>query len=543
MLKKLLEFEKKFSITKAATIVGIFAFLSKLVALVRDPLFASTFGGPKIYILDIYNAAFRVPDFIFNIFIAGTLSVAFIPIFVELLTKDKDRAAKLANTIITLTMLVMGAIFGILLILARPITARLVPGFTPDHLNETIRLTRLIILSQIIFSLSNICTNALYSYKRFVVAGLAPILYNLGIISGIVWFYPRFGIIGLGYGVIFGAFLHLLIQLPEMFRSAFYLKPQWQVRDPAIKKFWKLYLPRIFAIDLSVFSLLISTFIASKLESGSIAIFTLAMNLLSIPVSIIALSLATAIFPALSEAYATGKDLQFLNMLKKTLVQVFYFMIPMTLLMLVFRAQGVRLYLGHGNFTWDNTILTFNTFGVLSFSLLAQSLTPLLARAFYSRQNTATPVVINIISMIINIILAFSFGNAFGIMGIAAAFAVASIFNALALFIVLRSHLHRSGLEVELLSQFDSELITVIGKIMIASIAMGLVSYAGLYLIAPHVNTATNLGLLIQAGISAIIGIIVFFAASSWLNLRESQIILDYFKRIFGRFDATDKLS
>ncbi len=328
-----------------------------------------------------------------------------------------------------------------------------------------------------------------------------------------------------------------------MYRSAFYLKPQWQISDPAVKKFWKLYLPRIFAVDLAVFSLLISTFIASKLESGSIAIFTLAMNLLSIPVSIIALSLATAVFPALSESFAEGKEPQFLNMLKKTLVQVFYFMIPLTVLMLVFRAQGVRLYLGHGNFTWNNTILTFNALGVLTFSLLGQSLTPLLARAFFSRQNTQTPVIINLISLVLNAALAFGLGSAYGIMGIAAAFAIASSFNALSLFVVLRLRLRKSSLAPDMLKQFDAELLMVVGKILLASIAMGLVSYAGLHLIAPHVNTATNLGLLIQAGLSAIVGLIVFFAASSWLNLRESKIILDFFKKVLGNLLPSNKLS
>jgi putative peptidoglycan lipid II flippase len=543
MLNKLLLFEQKFSISKAATIVGVFAMLSKLVALIRDPLFASTFGGNKIYILDIYNAAFRVPDFIFNIFILGTLSVAFIPVFVELLTKDAKRAAALANTIITLTMSVMGGIFFLLFLFARPITAKLVPGFSADMLKETVGLTRLIILSQIIFTLSNICSNVLYSYKRFVMAGIAPILYNVGIILGIIWLYPRFGIIGLGYGVLAGAMMHLLIQLPEMFRSAFYIKPQWQIHDPAIKKFLKLYIPRIFAIDLSVFSLLVGTFIASNLQSGSIAIFTLSMNLLSIPVSIIALSLATAVFPALSEAYAENNEQEYLSLLKKTLVQIFYFMIPATLLMLVFRAQGVRLYLGHGNFTWENTILTFNTFGVLAFCVLGQSLTPLLARAFYSRQNTKTPVVVNLLSLALNAMLAFVLGKSFGILGIAAAFAVASLFNAFILFILLRSRLHKTNLEPEALRQFDSELFTVIGKIMLASMAMGSISYGGLYLFEPYVNTHTNLGLLIQSGGAGIAGLVVFFVASSLLNLRESQIILDYLKKVLGNLLPSTKLS
>jgi len=543
MFKKLFSFEQKFTVTKAATIVGIFALLSKLVAVVRDPLFASKFGGKNIFILDIYNSAFRIPDFIFNLFILGTLSVALIPAFVDVLVNDEKRAKAFANTIITVTMLVMTGVFGLLYIFSRQITALLVPGFSPQMLAETVNLTKIIILSQIIFSLSNVCTNLLYSYKRFVIAGIAPILYNLGIILGILVFYPRFGIPGLGYGVLLGAVLHLLIQLPELARSSFFLRPAWQIHDPALKKFWKLYLPKIFAIDLSVFSLLISTFIASTLQTGSIGIFTLSINLLSIPVSIIALSLATAIFPALSEAFAKNEERVFLNTLKKTLIQIFYFMIPLTFLMLIFRAQGVRLYLGHGNFTWENTILTFNTLGILTFALISQSLTPILARAVYARQNTIIPVVVNLGAIALNAILAFALKGHFGILGIAAAFSIASIFNASVLFIILHSMLSKANADPQTIKDFDDELIMVTIKILSASIAMALTSYGSLYLFAKFLNTHTVLGLLGQLAASALLGLVVFFGASTLLKLRESQIILDFFKKSLTGLLPYNKLS
>lgn len=543
MLKKFLLFEQKFTITKAAAIVGFFALLSKFVALVRDPLFTSKFGGDQIYILDIYNAAFRVPDFIFSIFILGTLSVALIPIFVDIMVKDENRARDFANTIITLTMLSMGGIFILLYIFSWQITKLLVPGFTPEMLTETVGLTRIIILAQIIFTLSNVCTNILYSYKRFIIAGIAPILYNLGIILGILVFYPRFGISGLGYGVLLGAAGHLLIQLPELGRSTFRLLPAWKLHDPAIKKFFKLYLPRIFAIDLPVFSLLISTFIASRFEAGSIGIFTLSINLLSLPVSIIALSLATAIFPALSEAYAKNQELIFLDMLKKAFVQILYFMIPLTLLMLIFRAQGVRLYLGHGKFTWENTILTFNTFGVLAFSLISQSLAPILSRAFYSRQNTIIPVSINLMALALNACLAFAFKDHYGIIGIAAAFSVASIFNAVTLFVVLRAVLYKDSKNYEALKKFDDGLVLTAVKIILASIAMALTCHEGLYLLEPLLNTHTVIGLLIQVGCSAFLGVVVFFIVSTLLKLKESQIILDYIKKIISSILPNEKIS
>lgn len=535
MWQRIKNFEQDFSVSRAAVIVGFFALISKLVALFRDPLFASTFGGDKIYILDIYSAAFRVPDFIISVFVLGTLSVALIPIFVNLLVKDREEANKFANTIITLTMLFMGLVFFTLFLFARPITKLLVPGFSPFMLDETVKLTRLIIFSQIVFTLSNTCTNILYSFKRFVMAGLAPILYNLGIILGILVFYEQFGIMGLGYGVLVGAALHLLVQLPELYRTSFRLEITLAAKKVNIRKFLKLYLPRVPVFDLSIFSLLISTFIASKLEQGSIAIFNLAMNLQTIPVSIIALSLATAVFPALSQAHAEGKEKDFLRVLGKTIIQVFYFMVPIMCLMMLFRAQGIRLYLGHGNFTWENTILTFTTFGVLAFSLLSQSLAPILSRVFYSQQNTITPVRVNIFSMAINTVLAFALGKSYGIVGIAAAFSIASVFNATVLFFIMYNHVQKTISDQDAIKQFNSNIFSSVLKITTASLVCGLGAYGGLRFFAHIFNTHTSLGLFFQLSGATIFAVICYFIAGVALKLKETLFFFNKLKNIFAR--------
>ncbi len=528
MFKKLLSLENTFTVTRAATIVGFFTLLSKVVAAVRDPLLTSKFGGDRIYVLDVYNAAFRIPDFLFTMFIAGTLSVAFIPIFVELLVIDEEKAQRVSNTVVTLSMLGMGFLFFLVLLFAHPLAKALVPGFTPDRIAQTASLMRLIALSQIIFTLSNTCTNILYAYKRFIFAGFAPVLYNGGIIVGILFFYDRFGIQGLGYGVLLGALLHLVVQVPELVRASYRLRPAFFVSEDSVKKFWKLYVPRIFVIDLSVFSLLISTFVASGLATGSIAIFSLAVNLQSIPISIISLSLATAVFPALSEAFATKDNAKFMQLLKKTISQVLYFIIPISILMLVFRAQIVRLYYGHGRFSWDNTILTFSTLGVLCFSLLSQSLSPILARAFYSRQNTIIPVCVNLLSMGVNIILASMLAKPYGVVGIAEAFTVASIFNALLLFVLLRRSL---GKTESLLESFDKPILRTLGIIIISSLLLGFASYGGLYVFASIFNTHTTLGILLQLCGSSIVGIAVFLAAGNFWGLEETAYVLRFVKK------------
>jgi len=533
MLKKLFIFEKEFTVTRAATIVGFFAFLSKLAAAFRDPLLSSTFGGDKIYVLDIYQAAFRIPDFLFTLFIAGTLSVAFIPIFVELLIIDKDKAEKVANTVITISMTAMAFLFLLVIIFAYPLTRLLLPGFNSQYITETVNLTRLIALSQIVFTLSNICTNILYAYKRFIMAGIAPLLYNVGIIIGILFFYERFGITGLGYGVLLGALMHLLVQLPELLRSSYKLAPAFYISEESIKRIWKLYLPRIFVIDLSVFSLLISTFVASHLATGSIAIFSLAINLQSIPSSIIALSLATAVFPALAESYAQKDEKKFLQLLRKTLVQVFYFMIPISIFMLVFRAQIVRLYYGHGNFSWENTILTFSTLGILSFSLISQSIVPILARAFYSRHNTIIPVVINLFSMILNFVLAVTLGSRWGVMGIAVAFSSASVFSALVLFIIFRIRMKAYNSATDISRLFDFPLVKALTAIVGGSVLLGLASYGGLYAFAKFFQTDTVVGILLQLCFAGLAGVLAFLSATSVMKLEETRQVLEFLKKFW----------
>jgi putative peptidoglycan lipid II flippase len=198
MFKNIKNFELSFSISKAAGIVGFFTLASRLMGLVRDRLFASTFGAGDA--LDSYYAAFRIPDFVFNLLILGTLSVAFIPIFSELLLKDKQKAYKTANSVLNATFFGMAALCFVLFIFSSQLTKALVPGFHDAKFQETLLLTRIFLISPVIFTLSNVFTSILNAQKKFIAVGLAPILYNAGIIFGLLYLYPHYGMKGLGYG-------------------------------------------------------------------------------------------------------------------------------------------------------------------------------------------------------------------------------------------------------------------------------------------------------------------------------------------------------
>jgi len=531
MIKKFKTFEKNFTIAKAATIVGFFTLITKLVAIYREKLFASTFGqGP---ILDSYFSAFRIPDFISNLFILSTLSVAFLPLYAGLLTKDKEKANQLANTILNTSALSIAGFCLILYTVSRPLTHYLVPGFTDGQFEDTLRLTRLFLLSPILFTFSTIFGGILNAKKKFFISSFAPILYNFGIIFGVIYFYPHFGIIGLGYGVIAGAVIQLLLQLTASVWEDYKYRLNFNIRSEDSKKLWKLYIPRIFAFDLSNITLLLGTIIGSALVPGSITALNQAYNLQAVPIGIFGYSIAVAAFPVLSEHFARQDYKAFTTTLRRSINQMMFFIIPVSVLTLIYRAYEVRIILGYGKFDWNDTIRTFQILGIFSFSFISQCLTTLLGRAFFARQNTKIPVAINIFAIVINTIFGIILGNAYGVIGLAVAFVIASIFNAAVLYILLRRQLEKDVPKNEegILNFFDRDLYTSIVKICTASIIMGIISYIGLKFMGQFVDTHTVIGLVIQCGVSGLLGIFGFFISALLMAIPEAQSALDFVRR------------
>ncbi len=530
MVKRILEWEKQFSIGKATLIIGSLGLLSRFLGLFRDRLFASTFGAGDV--LDIYYTAFRIPDFVYNLLILGTLSAAFVPIFAGLRNKDKDHAAVVVSTVTNLTVIGIGIVCVIIYIFCKPLTALVVPGFDADKLASTIALTRVLLLSPILFTFSNVLSSVLISSKQFLIVNIAPLFYNLGIIGGIVFLYPRYGLKGLGYGVLIGAVMHLLIQLPIAFKHGFTWRPILKISDPAIKKITKLFIPRLFSLDSSYISLIIASMIGSILTSGSIAIFNLANNLQAVPLGVFALSTAVAAFPALSESFAHKNTSEFNRLLSQSIRQILFFIIPISIIMLIFRAYIVRIILGSGNFDWEDTILTFQTLGVFTFALISQSLLPLLARAFYARHNTIIPTVTSLVSLGFNATLSYLLAEQYGIIGVAIGFTVANSLNCLLLFILLRFDISKDW---EIPNTFDKEILTSVIKIITASVLMGLTGYILLQIVGPLVNTHTLIGIAIQASTAGLGALGIYAVLAYAFGLPEAKYSLNYIFKLFAK--------
>ncbi len=513
MLKKIIQ-KLKTTIAGGAIIIAAFSILSKFVGLLRDRLIASQFGAGDV--TDIYFASFRLPDLIFNTLVLGALSSAFIPVFISVWQKNKKEAWEVANSILNIILLILGGFAIIFFFLAPTLVPLIAPGFNLEKQKATIELTRVMLFSILFFGASNVISSILNSLKKFVVYSLAPIMYNLGIIFGVLVLVPSIGIWGLGYGVVIGSLLHLLIQLPSVISSGYRWQGILDIKNSRVKKIAYLMIPRTFGLAVGQVNQVVINVIASTLVAGSIAVYNFASNLSSFPVGIFAVSLAIASFPYFSESAAKKNTEEFVIRFSMTFRRILFLIIPASIFILLLRAQIVRLALGAGNFDWEDTVMTLETLGFFSMSLFAQALIPLIARAFYAHEDTKTPVIISFVSVLINVFFGLVLSKSMGVAGLALGFSISSIFNVILLFVLLHLKLHWLD---------EKNILSSIFKISFISIFAGATVQGCKYLVAPVVNMQTFVGVLIQFIVSAGVGVVVYIFLSFLCRCEEIKVL------------------
>lgn len=525
MIKKILSYQSQ-TLTGAALVLGFASLMSRVVGVLRDHILAGMFGAGRE--LDIYTSAFRIPDFIYTLLIAGALSAGFIPIFLKLYKKQesaknkKNEAWEFTSRVINVTIIGVGTLSFLLFLFAPQIIHFLVPGFSPADTKITTELTRIMILSPLILGLSAVVSSVLQSIRSFVVYSLAPIFYNLGIIAGAVFLVPHFGLFGLAYGVIIGALLHLLVQIPVLLAAGFRYTPSFSFRDTHVVKLLRMMVPRTFTLASTQITTLFITSFASMIGVGSIAIFNFANNIASLPIGIIGISFALAAFPTLSE-YAANQDMDgFKKQLSLTTGQILFFILPTTILFLLLRAQVVRVILGSGHFNWDDTILTATTVGMLSLSLFSECLIPLFSRAFYAIHNTRTPLIIALLSTVVIVIGSFIFKSYFGVAGLALGLSLGSIAEVFLLWLALRKTIGSFGVR---------ELSVSLFKILISVFAMAAVTQLLKYPLSTVLDMDTFMGIFLHGLISGLAGLLVYGIFCAMLGLQEMHLLLSSLRR------------
>lgn len=393
------------NINSAAFILVLTSLISAILGLIRDRLLAGKFGlGDE---LDVYYAAFRLPDFISMTLIIGAIGAAIIPIFSEQLVKSREDAFKYLSNLLNVFLVFLILLGLILFIFAPNIISLIAPGFSAEKKDLTVLLTRIMFLSPIFLGISSIISGILRVFQRFLITSLAPLVYNLGIIIGILFFFPLFGLQGLAWGVVLGGIFHLLIQLPILKGLGFRPKKVFHLFEPGFIKTFNLTFPRSIGLAANQINLIVVTAIASSLAVGSIGVLSLAEGLSRPLFTLIGVSFSIAAFPSLCLAFSKKDKEKFEQIFSSTFSKILIFTLPLSLLLFLLRDFLIKIIFKVGKFGLVDAKLTAAAFGLFLIGIFAQSLLLLLAKAFYARQNTKTPALVSVLGMIFNIFFAF----------------------------------------------------------------------------------------------------------------------------------------
>lgn len=505
------------NITSAAFLLALTAILSGILGLVRDRLLAGTFGAGDD--LDIYYAAFRLPDLVFSLLIASALSGGFIPVFTGYLKKkdgryeaDKD-AWYLVNNILNIFLALLIFICLILAVFAPGLVVLLTPGFSPEKMDMTIRLTRIIFLETFLLGISGIFGAILQSFKRFFLFSLTSAIYNIGIIFGILFFAPKFGIIGVAYGVVIGAFLHMAIQLPAIIGTGYRYRNIFDFYHSDSLKILKLMAPRSLTLGIAHINYLAMTMFSSGLAVGSLAIFNLAFNMVTLPEGIIGASFAIAAFPTLCEAFNNKHWHKFKEALSLALRQMLFLTTPIIVFLAILNKQIVGAILGMGKFNLQDINSTAQALQYFAPSLLFDSLTLLLVRAFLARKQTWRPVSIMFFGALIRIFFAILLKDSLGVSGLTLAFTLGGLFNFVLLWIFLKKEI-REDLD-------EKRIMISVMKILISCLFVSITIMLILYLSAFFVDSQSSITFSAQLILACLFGVAVYIASNLMLKSTE----------------------
>ena len=446
-------------IARAAGTVMIAYILSNLAGLFAKTLTASAFGtGAES---EAFYAANRFSEILFNLVAGGALGSAFIPTFTGFLVKnDREGAWKLASAIINWALLIL-TIFSILaMIFAQQVVHYiLAPGFSSVSIEKeilTADLLRIQLPSAIIFGVSGLVMGILNAHQHFFVSALAPGMYQLGWIFGALVLTPRYGVYGLSYGILIGASLHLLVQVPRLLRLPqirFHLG--LERKNPAVKEVGLLMAPRLLGVAVVQLNFLVNTYLASLQPEGSVTAISLGFSLMLMPQAAIAQSISIASLPTFSAQAASGKLDEMRTSFTSTLRMILFLSIPAMVGLILLREDIVRLLYERGEFTSNSTMLVSWALLWYAVGLVGHCIVEITSRAFYAQHDTRTPVMIGVGAMSLNLILSILFSRLFTLLGwrphggLALANSTATFIEAIILLILMKKRM--KGLDTKYL--------------------------------------------------------------------------------------------
>ncbi len=523
---------------QAAYVLAGFSVLSQILGLLRDRTFAHLFGAGET--LDVYFAAFRIPDLLFAFLTLFVSSFALIPL---LSARDGQEQGKLVGNVLFMfgiVAIVLSCAVWFFLPFLAPI---LFPGFPPEALAQTILLSRIMLIQPILLGLSSVASSMVQVLRQFLLFAVAPVLYNVGIIMGVLVFYPHLGVSGLAWGVVCGAFLHFLTQAVPLFGRTHLLRVSLPSLRQSFAEVAFPSVPRSLALGAHQFLLLVFISIASLSSAGGVAALSFALNLQSVPLSIIGVSYAAAIFPSLALLFMAKDIAGFAREVWASVRHIIFWTLPFVTLIIVLRAHIVRVILGSGLFSWSDTRLTAALLALFSVSLVSQSLILIFSRAYYAAGNTKIPIIVNTTAVFSAAVLSivgmrWIEGADASRYFLASLFRVTDIAGVEILIIPLAYSavmIVTSVVFAYLFARqfgYETKTLQTLVHSFTASVVAAVSAYGVLQLLAPVLETETFFGIFAQGLGAGIFGLFVWLVVLRVLKATELQ---EVFAVIFKR--------
>lgn len=508
---------------KAAGFIMGTMILSRLLGYLRDLVIYANFGQSRL--TDAYHAAFSIPDFLYMLLVGGALSSAFIPVFSGLLAREKEEQAWEVASIV-LNWILIGLLLGTVTgwFFTPQLIRLLVPGFAEESLGLTVYMARIMLLQVILLSVSGLITGVLHAHKRFHPPALGSVLYNLGIIAFGYWLSRSMGIAGFAVGVVVGALLHLLIQLPALAGVKPRYRLSWHLHHPEVGQLLKLFLPVLLGLAVMQFNVFITQHMASGLDGGLLTALQTGHRLMQLPVGVFAVAISVAVFPTLAE-HAAKDDVTALGWDTSLGLRFIIFLaLPATVGLMVLRVPLVRLLLQVGEFTARHTEATAQALLYYCLGICAYGAVQLLSRAFYALRDTATPVVVGMLAVGLNLAGSWYLKGPLGHGGLALAYSLAGIFHGVTLYWILQGKLQENSLGI----------ILSFCKSLLASLVMGVVVHVTALGGETWFDVTGKTGQLLQVSLAALSGGLVYGWLARVLEMEEMMLIRRLWRQKFS---------
>ena len=535
---------QRLNVKLAATIMASSTLLSSLLGFFRDRLLNSAYMPSKNGVsagypvgLDAYTAAFMVPDFMFAVLVSGALSVTFIPVFNERWVKgNKQSAWQISSSMINFMALITMVASVLIIIFADPLMKYLIaPGLSESGHALAVSMMQVIAVNPFIFAVAAVIASIQQAVGRFMFCALAPMLYNVGIIIGTVWFtggvnlfgWQIFdgGIMGVALGVVLGSFLQLIVSAVGLAGLGFDYNFKIYWRNKGFRKVLSLLPARSVDQGMDYVVSLVEVNLASRLADGTVRAYQQALTLHMMPINLIGVAISNAAFPQLTEHLGEGRNDLFQKDLRSLLRIIFWMALPVSVVIFFTRGYVVH-FISNGGVPLIAGIL-----GCLVVAILFRTIYHMAARAFYARQDTKTPLYISIFSITLNIILAIvlSMVLKMGAYGLAWAQSTVAVLEVVVLLAVMNRQMPKL---------FDMTFVRAIFKMILAGIVTGAVCYIGVLVLPFRYHDDSFFSAFPKFVIISLVSFGAYAAVSKWLKLPEIDPILARLKKVlFGRLE------